>query len=627
MSASATIDRLRVVSLRDLLSHPVRHGVSVAVVTVCSALLVAVFGIYGSIVGSVDQLAELISGDVSLQLTGGSSGDVPAELLPQVRRVDGVGVAAPIVLSTVPVDGERALLLGVDPSMAGIRSRLGRTIADEPSAPDVFAAGELIVGPRIGGAPGATLDIAGHRQRVGLTVKGEAADQFNGGRFVIAPIAVAQRIIGHADAFDSILVTTKPRASADDVKAGIDAVTGGRVVTSEPLLRGAQNGTILTFLRDATLIATSLALVVAVILVFNTMNMAVIRRRATFATMRAIGARHREIVRYILGEAFIVGAIGGVIGVPLGVLAGYLAIRSLPAAFAQSIEASIGYHLPVYAIPVAIAAAVVACVIAALGGVRTSARFSPIETVGRADIRAMDEFTQPFRVLAGAVGGVLLVIATAGALLLDNILALFSCVVFIIAGLLLCYAFAQLLVDIVRLVAQRMPRVGPIASSVVARARGRVWVTTMVVVVAVAVGICASGALTNLVGTAATLAAPLKDVPLYVSVSGSNELPTGPVLAPEVQAAASQVPGVAEVVPLQFAYGTIGDQRILLGGTVQERSPSDSTTSIRQRAVRCSTARAWSSRGVWPGNSARRSVTSSPCRRRRATARCGCSAS
>ncbi len=57
-------------------------------------------------------------------------------------------------------------------------------------------------------------------------------------------------------------------------------------------------------------------------------------------------------------------------------------------------------------------------------------------------------------------------------------------------------------------------------------------------------------------------------LPLYVSVSGSNELPTGPVLAPEVQAAASQVPGVAEVVPLQFAYGTIGDQRILLGGTV-----------------------------------------------------------
>lgn len=570
MSVTAELDRLRILSLRDLLAHPLRHLISIGVVTVCSALLVAVFGIYGSIVGSVDDLADNISGDVSLQVTANSSGGVPDELLRPIRRVEGVQVAAPIVISTVLVSGQPTLLLGVDPAMAGINSRLGQTIVDQPGASAAIAGDGVIAGPRLDVATGDTVEALGARLSVATVLKDGVGADFNGGRFLIAPLRAAQAAIGRPDAVDSILVVTAPGAATDQVRNGIDQVTQGRVVTSEPLLQAAKNGTILLFMRNAILICASLALVVGMFLVFNTLNMAIIRRRPAFAMMRAIGARQSEIRRYVLGEALVVGVLGGVLGVPLGIIAGWLSIRSLPAAMVQSVQATVSYHLPSYAIPIAVAVSVIACAGAALGGVRMSAHLSPIEAVGRADSRQMDEFVQPGRVVVGVISAVLLAGATYAALTLDDARALVACVVFIIGGLGMCYAFADLLVAVVVFTARRFGNVGVTAALVIARARGRVWVTVMVIIVAVAVGICGSGAMTNLVSTASTLTVPLRAVPLLVSSAGGDQLPTGPVLPADLRSTVERLPEISKVVAAQYAYGTVDGKRVLLQGTVPD---------------------------------------------------------
>ncbi|OBB89958.1 FtsX-like permease family protein [Mycobacterium sp. 852002-40037_SCH5390672] len=564
------LDRLRVLSLRDLLTHPARHVVSIGVITVCSALLVAVFGIYGSIVGSVAELAQDISGDVSLQITADSSGGVPAGLLKKVRHVGGVDVAAPLVISSIAVNGQPTLVLGVDPSIAGIHSRLGQAIFNQPGASAVMDDDGVIVGPRMKSRRGDRLDAAGHRLEVALVLDSDVASHVNNGRFIIAPMKVAQAVIGRTGAYDSILVVVAAGSSVSQVRDEIDAVTQKRVVTSQPLLEAAKSGTILVFLRDSLLICASLALVVAMFLVFNTLNMSIIRRRRVFATMRAVGARQSEIRRSVLGEALMVGLAGGVLGVPLGVAAAWLAIGSLPPAMVQSVQADVAFHLPILAIPLAITVSLVSCSAAALGGVRLSGQVSPIEAVGRADIRQMDAFTQPWRISAGVISAVILGIATYAALRVDDARALIACVMFILGGLGLCYAFAGPVVAVIGFVARQLGTVGVTAALVIARARGRVWVTAMVIVVAVSVGICASGAMTNLVSSASTMVASLRSVPLFVSAGGTDTLPTGPVLPGDLQDRIQKLPEVSTVAAAQWAYGTIDGKRVLLQGAVPD---------------------------------------------------------
>lgn len=578
MSALTVLDRLRIFSLRDLFAHPVRHLVSIAVVTVCSALLVAVLGIYNSIVGSVDDLADDISGNVSLQVTGDSGGGVPAEFLSGIRRADGVKIAAPLVISTVPVNGRPALLLGVDASMGRVQSRLGQTILDQAAASSgALEGGGVLTGPAISAQPGQSLNVAGASTDVLLSLTGEVPERINGGRFVIAPMKFAQKVLGRDKSYDSILIVTDPGVSVDHVRAAVDSATERRVVTSEPLLRTAQSGTILTFLRNALLLCASLAVIVAVLLVFNTMNMAIIRRRAAFATMRAIGARRSEIVRYVCGEAVAIGTAGGLLGIPLGVAAGYLTISRLPAAIAQSVVARIAYHFPAYAVPVALVVSVSACVVAALGGVQVAGKVSPVEAVSRGDLRQMDEKPQPWRFPVGVASMILLVGSTACALFLDNGLVLVACAVFLLGGLGVCYAFAEVIVGAVAWTARRIGPPGAMAALVIERARGRIWVTTMVVVVAVSVGICASGALSNMVGTASTMSAPLQAIPLTVTSTGSDEIPAGATLPSDVEARIAQLPDVLRVIPTQYSSATLGGKHILLQGV----SPGGSTVSFR----------------------------------------------
>jgi putative ABC transport system permease protein len=569
MSLVAELDRLRILSLRDLRTRPLGHLAVVVVVTACSALIIAVFGIFGSIVGSVGDLARDISGHVSLQITANSSGGVPADLLKRIRRVDGVQVAAPLVISMVPIAGRTTLLIGVDPSMAGIDSRLGRTLLDQKGATAMINGG-VIVGSHVPAQRGSRIEVLGQRLNVAMVLDSGMAAGVNDSSFIIAPIRVAQTLIGRPDAYDSILIVTDDGASVSQVRTQIDAVTRGGVVASEPLLGAVKNSPILAFLRGSTLLTVSMAVIIAVFFVFNMLNMAVIRQRTAFATMRAIGARQSEIWRYVVGEALIVGLAGALLGAPIGVFAGRQAIGGLPEAMVDVLQARVSYHLPTFTIPLAIVVSVVSCVAAALGGLHQSGRPSPIEAVGRADIRQVDEFTQPLRLSVGILSALLLVGAAYASFHLDGLRALIACIVFILGGLGLCYAFAELMVVIVGFTAARLGSVGITASLVIARARGRVWVTTMAIIVGVALGIAASGVMSNMVSTTSTIAAPLKTVPLLVSSAGSDKIPTGPLLPEDVPARIQSLPGVAKIAAAQVAYGTVDGKRVLLQGIVPD---------------------------------------------------------
>ena len=94
---TAAASRLRLFSLRELTVHRRRTIASIAVMAVSAMYLVAVFGIFGSITGSVNRLADGVAGFAALEVSGITDAGFPEAITADVAAVPGVAAAAPMI--------------------------------------------------------------------------------------------------------------------------------------------------------------------------------------------------------------------------------------------------------------------------------------------------------------------------------------------------------------------------------------------------------------------------------------------------------------------------------------------------------------------------------------------------
>ena len=243
------------------------------------------------------------------------------------------------------------------------------------------ASNAVIVGAGLGIAKGTEFEVASTKVTAVAVVDGPAARRLNDAHFVISPLALAQEISGRMGRVDSILLFTAPSAEVDRVRSAVTTAIDGRAVVATPSFRAAQASSSFAILQAMTLLAASVSLVVAAFLSYNAMSIAVAQRRPSISTMRALGGRRRTIVSDMLGEAALLGFIGGVIGSVCGVVIGRLAIERLPSTLVQSLDARIEYVLAPYVVPLAVAACVVASVAASTLAARQVHHVAPIEAL------------------------------------------------------------------------------------------------------------------------------------------------------------------------------------------------------------------------------------------------------
>lgn len=146
-----------------------------------------------------------------------------------------------------------------------------------------------------------------------------------------------------------------------------------RVLTTDQLV-GNLLGTVEGLLALASGIQAA-ALVIAALIIMNTVFIAVLQRRWEFGLQQAIGMSKRQLVRMVLLEAGTIGLIGGACAAVLGSIVGILMLQSMEARFAWHIpfEASLlQFAWPVF---VGIAGAI----LAALYPTRLAARVSIVE--------------------------------------------------------------------------------------------------------------------------------------------------------------------------------------------------------------------------------------------------------
>lgn len=562
---SAGWDRLRLFNLGELLAHRGRTALSLTVLAVSAALLVAVLSIAGSVTGSVDALTRNLAGAAQLEVTGITDAGFEQALLPAIAATPGVAHAVPMLRTQVGAGADRLLLIGADANVAALDSALTGPMAAQAGQLLTVPRG-VLVGAATGRAAGETFPLGAGTVTVAGVLDDAVSARLNGGYLVAAPLPLAQLITDRAGRLDSVQIVLAPGADAERVRAALIDAVGGRAVVADPGLRTAQAGGAIQIVRYSTLMSSAAALVVSAFLIYNAMSMAVAQRRPTLSLLRAMGAARGPMVRDLLAEAAVLGLVGGALGALIGTVLGRGAIERLPAAIMESVEARTEYLVPWYAIPLAIAACVVAAVAAAAVAARQVYRVAPVEALVPVDAGAAEQDSRLLRIGAGLLGAALVALAIMLAGLDLGRLSLGAVSLAFTAAVLLCFAATRPIVRATAAVAGMFGAPGTLGATTLERAPRRVWATAMTVLIGVSATVAMGGAGANMISSATTTFDHLAETGYYVSPASLEQFPTGPLLPADLRERVAAVPGVGAVRPAQMAFATLGTGRVMLQG-------------------------------------------------------------
>jgi putative ABC transport system permease protein len=157
---------------------------------------------------------------------------------------------------------------------------------------------------------------------VGIATFGEVKSMA-GASYVGFTLPTAQEVVAEPGKFDGISVLGQGDVGQEELRDRISAAVpdGMEAITGAELTKESQDAIkeLLAFFGTFMLIFALIALFVGSFIIYNTFSILVAQRTREMALMRAIGASRRQVLGSVLGEAFIIGALAGVVGLGAGV--------------------------------------------------------------------------------------------------------------------------------------------------------------------------------------------------------------------------------------------------------------------------------------------------------------------
>ena len=191
-------------------------------------------------------------------------------------------------------------------------------------APDRLQSGALVsnsTATRLGLEIGDPVEYDGRLYRVEGIVESQQGGFGGPGNTLVLPLSALR----DQEYYDSVTVLTESGDRATAIAEALEARfnDGDDEELSVTNFGDIQEqvGSFLNTLNLALLGIGSISLVVASVAILNVMLMSTIERRGEIGILRAVGIRRGEVLRMILTEALLLGAIGGLVGalVSLGV--------------------------------------------------------------------------------------------------------------------------------------------------------------------------------------------------------------------------------------------------------------------------------------------------------------------
>jgi putative ABC transport system permease protein len=417
---------LHLLALRPLRRHPLRALLAIVAVAAGASMAASVFIVRSSLDQSVETFGRDLAGPTDLRVVGATRrGGLEPGVVDAVAGTPGVGVAVPVVqavttvqapLTTssrgrdfVPFDEHVVVVLGVDCRAEQLVGSFGCTadrVADHGDRP-------LAVGPNVG--QGTLQASASEVDLAGAPVL-DALGQLGGARVVVFPLPAAQRLFDRDDRLDAIYVDPAPGTGVGTLQTRLERVVGQqngvlRATDGPPEVEAALGNVLPLF----TLMAL-FAMGTGAALVYNTVALSLEERRRELAVVGALGGTASTVVRTVLGEAVVIGAVGGVLGAFGGLLVARPIVRTLSGFTIRTAGIPITVHVGLTPLVVsALLGVVMACVASAIP-VRRALRIGTAAELSGRGARA--EASAPRLVMRasawGVVAGVGLVLVVLG---------------------------------------------------------------------------------------------------------------------------------------------------------------------------------------------------------------------
>ncbi len=440
-----------------------------------------------SLSSSVAQLSHGIVGKATLQLLARDPHGMPEGLLAQVRRIDGVRVAAPLLEASAQASGPRGSesveLVGADSSLRRLGGALVRRTELEPFA----GVGAVLLPAPLARHLGVTrfgrevtLRLYGRVERAPLyeqlhekQIGGLAASPI-----VVASLFFAQEMTGLEGSVSRILI--EPALGMEgEVRQALERLAAGRLNVEstsydERLFAKAASAS-----NQSTALFAVISALVGFLFAFNAMLLTVPQRRRLIADLRRDGYTPGMVIGVLLLDAVVLGVLACVLGLVLGDELSIHLFHSNPgylgSAFAVGTQRVVGWQ----SIAIAAGGGMLAAVVAVLSPLRDIISRDPL-----AAITAKEGSGTGYANSATALAGAVCLAAATAIMLAAPKLAIVG-MVLLIAALLLVLPLAldatlKLLSRLARTITGAVPHVAAMELSA-ARAR--------------AIGVAATGAI------------------------------------------------------------------------------------------------------------------------------------
>jgi putative ABC transport system permease protein len=360
----------------------------------------------------------VISGKAAFDLSGGNGVTAPTfdeSLLQKVRALPDVRVA------DGSVNGE-AQLIGRDGKaiVYGGAPNLGFSIArgDSPFNPLTLIEGswpkhdEVVIDKstagkehfRVGQIVGVQAVGAVRRLRVSGIVKFGSVSTIGGATLAGFDLPTAQKLFGKPGRLDEIAVASAPNVATDQllqqIRGILPADTQVRTGAGQAHEDSKDTNSFISFLQKFLLGFGGVALFVGSFVIANSLSITIAQRTRELATLRTLGASRRQLLRSIVVEALVIGAIAAVIGL----FAGLALAKGLFALFN-----AVGFTLPnngltfeTRTVVVSLAVGVLVTLLASLRPALRATRVPPIAAVREGAQLPESRFTR-FRLPASIV--------------------------------------------------------------------------------------------------------------------------------------------------------------------------------------------------------------------------------
>jgi putative ABC transport system permease protein len=378
--------------LRPLFGEPVRTLLTVLAVALGVAVVLAIDLAGNAATGSFRSSLETLAGDSEVEIT--ASGGVPDDVLKKIASLPFAFRYSPRIEDyAVVADTKKTIpLIGLDfVAEAGVltENQSADSNASQPKETPAEAlkhlddSDSIWIGSSLGYKPRDRVQLLLNDQIHTYTVRGVYPDSNGNESAIVMDIAAAQKALTRYGRVDRILLKVPPKPSVEQWIERIRAALPAGVEVRSQGAGTIENRRMLSAFRWNLKLLSYISLVVGAFLIYNSISVSVVRRRADIGIVRALGASRAGTLAAFVGEAACFGFAGALLGIPLGRFMATGAVKlmsaTVEALYVSSRPGPIKLHAA--SIFLALTVGVGIAVLSAYSPAREAALVSPVEAM------------------------------------------------------------------------------------------------------------------------------------------------------------------------------------------------------------------------------------------------------